>query len=242
MNKTVRIGSLKGYGDVFCEIKFVEGKLSITGVMGPLKNGNCRGGCGQIDMEFEHRNPADNDSRTRERIKPTEFTFAPGWNAEKWFDFLEAWKHWHLNDMKPGCEHQKDWGKKKLELIDFKWTTRFHQWRESAAKGTMESEQYEKFKEVSSDVLIATTATASPKWKSPLIERLLADEWIEEKKRETKTSGWVYPKEHPEGELTKPCPVCGYKYGSEWKKEDVPAEVIAFLESLPKTDKTPAWV
>lgn len=34
----------------------------------------------------------------------------------------------------------------------------------------------------------------------------------------------------------------GYMYGSSWLKEEVPAEVIKFLESLPDTDKTPAWV
>jgi hypothetical protein len=182
MKKTVRIGSLKEYGNIYCEIKFVEGKLSISGVIGPMKNGDCHGGCGQIDMEFAHRNPADNDSRYSNPIKPEEITFAPGWDAEKWFDFLEAWKHWHLNDMRPGCEHQKDWGKKKLQVIGY--------------DGRME----------------------------------------------TKTSGWVYPREHEEGELTKPCPVCGYEYGSKWLKEDVPAEVITFLQSLPETDKTPAWV
>jgi hypothetical protein len=33
-----------------------------------------------------------------------------------------------------------------------------------------------------------------------------------------------------------------YKYGHEWLKEDVPQEVIDFLESLPVTSVTPAWV
>jgi hypothetical protein len=242
MKKVVRIGSLKGYGDVFCEIKFVEGKLSISGVIGPLKNGDCRGGCGQICMEFEHRNPADNDDRYQQRIKPTEFMFAPGWDAEKWFYFLEVWKHWHLNDMRSGCEHQRGWGKKKLELITFKWTTSFYKMRESAASGTLESDQYEKFKEVAADAMIATTAIARPKWKSPLIEKLLSEGWIEEDKRETKTSGWVNETEHPEGELSKPCPVCGYKYGTSWLKEEVPAQVIEFLQALPPADTTPAWV
>lgn len=106
----------------------------------------------------------------------------------------------------------------------------------------MATDQYEQFKEVAADVMIATTATTHPKWKSPLIEKLLADGWIEEGKKETKTSGWTYELEHPEGELMKPCPVCGYKYGSAWLKEAVPAEVISFLESLPETDKIPAWV
>lgn len=186
MKKTVRIGSLKGYGNVYCKIEFENEKLSISGVMGPLNNGNCRGGCGQINMEFEHRNPEDNDDRYRERIKPTEFTFAPGWDSEKWLDFLDVWKRWHLNDMRPRCEHQKDWGKKKLTV----------------SRSSM----------------------------------------FDDCKTEVKLSGWVYPKEHPEGELTKPCPVCGYEYGSAWLKEEVPVEVIAFLQSLPETDMTPAWV
>ena len=33
----------------------------------------------------------------------------------------------------------------------------------------------------------------------------------------------------------------GYSYGSKWNTEEVPADVLAFLQSLPDTDKTPAW-
>jgi hypothetical protein len=43
-------------------------------------------------------------------------------------------------------------------------------------------------------------------------------------------------------ELNTPCPVCGYKYGTAWLKEDVPADVITWLFGLPETDKTPSWV
>lgn len=34
----------------------------------------------------------------------------------------------------------------------------------------------------------------------------------------------------------------GYQYGTAWKREEVPAEVLAFLHNLPNTDKQPAWV
>jgi len=44
------------------------------------------------------------------------------------------------------------------------------------------------------------------------------------------------------GYLSKPCPECGYKYGTAWLKEELPQEVIDFLASLPKTDRQPAWV
>ena len=59
---------------------------------------------------------------------------------------------------------------------------------------------------------------------------------------EKKFSNWIKESEHPRGTLSKPCPICGYEYGSRWLHEDVPGDVIEWLESLPETDKTPAWV
>lgn len=52
---------------------------------------------------------------------------------------------------------------------------------------------------------------------------------------------WIRPDEHPDGLLTKPCDVCGYKFGSAWLNEPVPDEVLDWLFYLPATDKTPAW-
>lgn len=43
---------------------------------------------------------------------------------------------------------------------------------------------------------------------------------------------WVRPDEHPEGLLTRPCEVCGYRYGTEWKFEPLPDDVIAFAREL----------
>ena len=95
-------------GDVYCKVEFKDDKLSISGVIAPLPNGNALGGCGQIDMEFEHRNPADNDKRYADNlIMADDIKFAKGWDKEKRFDFLEVWKNWHLNDMQAGCEHQR---------------------------------------------------------------------------------------------------------------------------------------
>ena len=52
---------------------------------------------------------------------------------------------------------------------------------------------------------------------------------------------WVYKKEHAAGLLCKPCPSCGYKYGSAWLKEEVPAGVLEWLRALPDADMVPAW-
>lgn len=187
MNKVMRIGTLPTHGGgrvsvyIKAEITEVNNKLSISGVIGPSRGGNAYGGCGQIDMEFAHRNPEYNDKRYAESLtQPEEFNFAPNWNRKLWLDLLEVWHNWHLNDMQAGCEHQQamNWGHKELTLTN----------------------------------------------------------------GEHKTSGCVRPEEHPEGELTKPCPMCGYKYGTAWHHKELPQSVIDFIASLPETDKQPAWV
>lgn len=43
-------------------------------------------------------------------------------------------------------------------------------------------------------------------------------------------------------EVGKSCPICGYKYGHSWLTEEVPQEVIDWLQSLPDTKIEPAWV
>lgn len=249
MKKTVRIGSIKPEWtkrsmDVFCKIEIKEGKLSISGVIGPLPSGNARGGCGQIDMEFEHRDTKDNDKRYNEPIKADDITFAPGWDKEKWFGFLDIWKNWHLNDMQAGCAHQREnWDtQEEIELIDFSWSDKFHKMRNKAEHGELTVEEYRDFQVIGPKVYQVTINTSRDKWLSPLAKELLDGEWVVEKKRETKTAGWVTEPEHPKGLLSKPCEVCGYKYGTSWLKVALPESVIDFLERLPDTDKHPAWV
>lgn len=146
---------------VFCKINYENGRFSITGVIGPTKFGNCMGGCGQIDMEFAHQNPADDDARYNHPVKPSELRFVVGWDAAKWLQFLDIWHLWHLNDLHSGCEHQR-----KL-----RW----------------EKDGYDK---------------------------------------------------HP----SEPCPICGYKFGTNWHTISVPKDVLNFIKSLPETDRKPNWI
>jgi hypothetical protein len=53
---------------------------------------------------------------------------------------------------------------------------------------------------------------------------------------------WVRPSEHPDGLMTKPCDVCGYRFGTAWLHEEVPDDVLIFLRDLPETNAHPAWV
>jgi hypothetical protein len=143
---------------MFCKITITDGRLSITGVIGPNKHGNARGSCGQIDMGFDHENKSQNDSRYDYPIKASELRFSAGWNRSKWYKFLDIWHTWHLNDTHSECEHQEQAG---------------------------------------------ITYTSDPH---------------------------------------NVCVVCGYKIGSAWTSRELPSDVVEFLESLPVSDRIPAWV
>lgn len=86
--KIVRLGT-NPY-NVYCKIEYRDGRLSISGVEGPLKNGDARGSCGQINMG----------------LQPEEIKLAPGWDTDKLKQFLAYWDKWHLNDMRAGTPEQ----------------------------------------------------------------------------------------------------------------------------------------
>ena len=54
---------------------------------------------------------------------------------------------------------------------------------------------------------------------------------------EVKALGLLRENEHPDGILSKPCPVCGYKYGNSWIYYPIPAEDEAIICNILKTGK-----
>lgn len=274
MTKVIRIGTVKvgkSNQSVFCSIKFDGKCLSISGVVGPRKSGNCVGSCGQINMGFSSSDIT---------------SWAPGWNKEKLDRFLELWDKWHLNDMRAGCKHQRaeNWGKEKITLVDIEVET----WRINLKDGTKEAivrmyHWYRECKDVQKGVIMKKDETPEQRKIRMMRERsklaqfinhpttqpvlrffhkvftsalnnesYVPKDTVEESwyapngpikiKTEEKYTNWVHPTEHPKGVLTKECPVCGYRYGSKWLLEDVPQDVLDWLFDLPKTDKVPAWV
>lgn len=67
-------------------------------------------------------------------------------------------------------------------------------------------------------------------------EHQRAEDWGSEtlllKKSITNLAMWVTPQEHPKGVLTKPCPICGYKYGTAWLHEPLPNEVTEWIQQF----------
>lgn len=130
----VKIG--KTFAQVFCKIEIKNGCLSISGVVGPNKWGNCRGGAGQIDMEFFHANLEHNDKRYSDLYSPHKHNMelTEGWTFATWFNFLAIWHDWHLNNMRSGCEHQRAMG----------WTYEDHHgiWEEREVKDKYVIDEY----------------------------------------------------------------------------------------------------
>lgn len=166
IDKVVRIGSVKTYGgrwaSVYCIIEYKNGRLSISGVVGPLHSGNCLGSCGQIIMSWT---PI---------VK-----YAKGWTPSMVNRFLDVWDRWHLNDLQAGTPEQMDY---------------VRNYRKNHARAN-----YSDYEELCSAL---------------------------------KTAG-LYEVIRADGAL--------YKYGHGWIFEPVPADVLQFLDSLPVSDKTPAW-
>lgn len=94
----------------YAKIEYDGKRLSISGVVGPTPNGNFRGSCGQCVDEIRGGKP--------EGL----------WTAEMLAKFCDVWDRWHLNDMRPYCEHQKELGwdslaTKKVTLYNYSLRT-----------------------------------------------------------------------------------------------------------------------
>jgi len=119
-DKILRIGTLDK-SNVFIHVEFSnDGRLSITGVVGPMKNGNARGGAGQIIMEFKEYD--DRGYSSIYDIQPALY-----WDHEMIKDLFDVWDTWHLNDMRSACEHQRALGW-EYEICRGVYEDKFRKW------------------------------------------------------------------------------------------------------------------
>lgn len=243
INKIVNIGKSRD-GEIFCKIELTqEGRLSISGVIGPLKNGNCKGSCGQIDTSI------------KQYASEAGIEYATGWSRPLLEDFLTAWDCWHLNDMRPYCEHQGHLNRIARDKVYI------YQWRLkpdiSKKKRELEEEAIERAKSVDENRSLGFYAQDR---KILQLEQFIkthdaeltgdlaryyeptSDEYGYFAHKTEKTLGWLSVDEHPAGLLGRVCDKCGYAYGSAWKFEELPKSIIELLEQLPESTKKPAWV
>lgn len=223
----------KRWYEAYAEIEYENGNLSIHGVVGPMLSGNCMGSAGQCVEKIRAGEPTEK------------------WDKEMLQKFCDIWDRWHLNDMNPCCEHQRELGwlekaRENVTLYHFRLKREVLDAQKEAEKAAIAALKAGKpFYPTKEQTRVANLAH------SIVTSDMYAPEEYEPKKplypgdtglTETKALGCLRPEEHPEGLLCRPCPVCGYKYGHSWKKEEVPEEIIEWLFNLPKTKRKPAWV
>lgn len=220
----------------FVKIEFENERLSISGVIGSKKNGNCMGICGQCVEEIRQGEPVE------------------GWTKEMIQRLCDIWDEWHLNDMRPYCQHQKELGWDKLAsktatLYNYELTQEAYRKQEAAKRAAIQAlKNGETFTPSAEQVKYASL----PYSITTPVEISGEDAMNYEPKKplysgdkgptKVKMLGWLKPDEHPDGILGKPCPVCGYEYGHSWNMEKVPEDVIKWLFSLPDTAVQPAWI
>lgn len=199
-------------------------RLSLVGVIGPKKNGDARGSSGQIRDELQELTD-----------------YSEGWDAERVRELVLVWRRWHLNDMRPGCVHQRNtWNESELlELVTYRLTPDAMREQREIAQVVTESLRR------TGSVTLTPERAAVLALPFELREAPDADGAASGRyqvhMREKKAAGWVRPQEHPGGLLTKPCETCGYKYGTRWLYEYVPAYIQTWLHELPAGNLSPAW-
>lgn len=226
------VGTDKMY-NAFVEISYKNGKLSLHGVIGPRRNGDCYGSFGQCIGKIREGTPN------------------PGWSRETLDKLCDIWDEWHLNDSRPYCEHQKalGWDKEALQPV-----TLYHYCLNPEASKKQKEAEATAIAALKNGETFTPTKDQSFYASLPYFLDVYGDQNMDVTScykpynnsihgaSETKTRGWISFDKSELGLLGKPCPVCGYKYGTEWKKEEVPKEVIDWLFGLPETTIEPAWI
>lgn len=262
MKKIICIGTQEthsGLGRVYCKITIEDGNLSITGVIGPLASGNAKGNCGQIQegiqpiYKFE---PGWDGHLVEQFIKMWNRWHLNNMNAgcthqkEWYFDKkiktvtvdTDLWRI-KAGEGKSFLMSAIDWAsdtmKRKNRMRDNHVKNGAKWYRPKfVARPERTTPIFNLYYNIKAAAYVNEVYEAKSDW-----ERSWYGEGrpISVKVKEDRAGGTRHYN-HPEGLLCKPCLECGYKYGTEWLKEELPAEVIEFLESLPDSEYQPAWV
>lgn len=151
------------------------------------------------------------------------------------------WQKYHLNGMHPECEHQRaagwtDQAKEVLTPYHYKLTREAANDKREAEMAAVDAlKRGETFTPTAEQ-----TAAAVRKTFLDTYDNLTAEQaaYYEPDIRglhgemEKKTRGWVKFEDDKRGILCKPCPVCGYKYGSAWRYMPIAENDLIEIERL----------
>lgn len=151
---------------------------------------------------------------------------------------VEVWNRWHLNDMRAGCEHQRaqNWRSCPGHYGDPQDRQREHCGNTAARRKKREEEWSKKTWPLGHPFCItpkhlersgmlldpraAPCGICLQEYDAHLTE---LDRLAPDKPKSPYYCDY--------DRLNEPCPVCGYKFGSEWLREEVPQEILDEIAS-----------
>jgi hypothetical protein len=215
---------IQKHGDAFT--------LSITGVCGPTRFGNAYGGCGQIQDGL---------------LKIDRLNVKEGWDRGMLVKLVRYWQRYHLNGMRSGCVHQDEWDTaKEIEVYTYFRGDEYGKAEKVVKEGRCGNySEYVHLTGILAQVnkwLFGRLYKGSIEDAPEVFKRLCEEGFIKQHSSTKERAGHVRFNEHPEGLFCKPCPVCGYEYGTGYIWRQIPQEVLEWLAALPETKEEYAWV
>lgn len=150
------------------------------------------------------------------------------------------WSLYHLNGMHPECEHQRALGWRELaseEVTSYAFDLN-DATREKVLAAKNRAIACLKAGETFTPTEEETRLVNLPERLELAVDEYDADLYKPGKflsgwghyKKERR--GWVRYEKDARGLLGRPCPVCGYKYGSSWMYQEIPAEDLQQIHDL----------
>lgn len=206
-----------------------------------------------VDVEYEERdgeivfsvsgsiwNPSGTDIETGGQILDTIANYV---DNPVFMEIHRLWKLYHLNNMHPECEHQRELGwneiaKRSVNIYHYHMTRdALKKQNEAKNKALAALKNGETFTPTKEDTFYANLSYSLKSSTESLpdnLKDLYEPDTGWNGYIETKTLGWLHESDHPDGILGKACPVCGYKYGTGWKYSPIPKEDEEIIVKLVK--------
>ena len=189
--------------------KFKENQtvLSISGDFKSFKYGNCYG---QIKDEIkEHLQEFEKEhQKTLKQI-------------------IKLWDKYHLNDLHPDCKHKinEKLADKKIKIIKLRYTK--------------EAEKLSKIRDFGNFKQFITVTEQGLKNIPSKLYELEKYTYSKNEGIKFEMARWVeyHPIFRPDGILCRPCPKCGYKYGTSWNYEPIPKKDLQIIEKIIATGR-----
>lgn len=159
-------------------------------------------------------------------------------NKDLYKQIMDLWQKYHLNDLNADCEHaiNEALAKKDLTIYHYSFKGDFTKLENKLKliknnKILSENIKLNKLCKTYLKYGYAFKSEFSFKQLPKSIKRL-----YKLRETEVKTAGWVTYNEAltPSGILSKPCPICSYKYGTAWCYRAIPTKDLKLIKKLIK--------